>query len=293
MNVRDFRLLVYFTEIVKAGSIRGAARKLRLSPAVVSAALFDLEEITGVTLINRTTRRMLLTPDGDNFLEKAMNTIDAFEETFEDIGNEQSLINGTVSLTMPTELASSWMPTIVSGFQAKFPEVKTFINADDAWIDLRTSEHDMAIRTEFSPTEKSGKNIIAAYPLELVCAPKYAEMLSGNLKRDLNKIPFIASDHQLKSGTLFYQSKQSNRESSLTIEPEFLINNRQVSLELARKGLGSALLISLSVEADLDAGTLIRVNEGSGFGYVIAKIAMRDRRPSRPAKALRDFLMSS
>ena len=58
MNAGDFRLLYYFVEIVKAGSIRGAARHLRLSPAVVSTALSDLEAALSVTLIARTTRKM-------------------------------------------------------------------------------------------------------------------------------------------------------------------------------------------------------------------------------------------
>lgn len=52
----------------------------------------------------------------------------------------------------------------------------------------------------------------------------------------------------------------------LTVNPEFTINNRQVALELARKGFGAALLISVSTSDDLEDGTLARLSEDHGFG---------------------------
>ena len=136
MNTGDFRLLYYFIEIVNAGSIRGAARKLGLSPAVVSAALSDLEAAVSATLISRTTRQMKLTDTGTAVFAKANDAVASVRAAMETPGQQPASLTGKVSITLPTELATIWLPPLLNRFRHLYPDVRTAVNADDAAVDL-------------------------------------------------------------------------------------------------------------------------------------------------------------
>ncbi|MEM8775882.1 MAG: LysR family transcriptional regulator [Pseudomonadota bacterium] len=290
MNTKHFRLLYYFAEIAKAGSIRSAASKLLLSPAVVSSALFDLEEIVGTTLIRRSTRRMELTHEGRAMLEKSVTAIEAFEAVFEK-NKTPAKVEGRVAISLPTELATVWIPTLIADFMRAHPSIETVIHADDVKIDAKTAQFDIAIRTEFTSTPKLGKSGITAYPLEMVCAPALRDTLTGSIKHDLEHTGFISSDHQLRNERLYCVEHDTQREIAIPVRPNFSINNRQVALDLARQGFGAALLLSVSVKADLDGGRLMRMAPELDFGFVVARALMLDKRPSPAARKFRDFLI--
>ncbi|MEL6376580.1 MAG: LysR family transcriptional regulator [Pseudomonadota bacterium] len=290
MNAKHFRLLHYFAEIAKNGSIRGAAGKLGLSPAVVSSALFDLEELVGRTLIRRSTRRMEFTHEGRVLLAKTITALEAYEAVFTDFKAPVG-IEGRVSISLPTELAAAWMPTLIANFIESHQGIETLVHADDTKINANTSDHDIAIRTEFCTSRRLGKNGIIAYPLELVCVPDIQNDLTGSLTHDLERIGLISSKHQLRDGQLYCVEKDTQRENPIHVRPRYSINNRQVALDLARQGLGAALLLSISVEKDLKAGRLIRMAPWLSFGFVVARILMLDRRPSPAARLFHSFVL--
>ena len=94
----------------------------------------------------------------------------------------------------------------------------------------------------------------------------------------------------MQNGQLYCVEKETLRNVPLPINPTFSIDNRQVVLDLARQGFGAALLLSISVESDLASGALLRVNSNYAFGFVMVRTIMLDKRPSRAARAFRDFV---
>ena len=75
--------LSFFSTLVAAGSLSAAARELGLSPAAVSKHLTQMETRAGLSFINRTTRRMMLTPEGELYLEHARRILDELDELAE------------------------------------------------------------------------------------------------------------------------------------------------------------------------------------------------------------------
>ena len=184
---RDLRLLLYFVEIARAGSIRAAALKLGLSPAVVSEALSELEDVVGVTLIRRTTRSMALTKDGEDMLEHAAVVVSAADEAMAAAKPAASAVRGTLRITLATEVAVGWFPPLLRAFEAHFSDVRVEVDAEDTMVALASSDIDIAIRTRFTPQPRFGKDICACLPLELVCGPPHAgnggEGLEARLER--------------------------------------------------------------------------------------------------------------
>lgn len=129
------------------------------------------------------------------------------------------------------------------------------------------------------PDGSTPKNVLTGVPVAL----------PGRLSR----LAFIGSPHQLLDGKLFAVELETAHHVMLAVNPDFTINNRQVALELVRKGFGAALMISVSTSDDLDNGRLARLSDEYGFGYVVVSVVMRDRLPSRAAVAMQEFLLSS
>lgn len=288
---RDLRLLLYFVEIARAGSIRSAAGKLGLSPAVVSEALSELEAIVGVTLIRRTTRSMALTKDGDDMLAHAAEVVSAADKAMAVARPRAEVVRGTVRITLPTEVAVGWFPPLLRAFEAEFPGVRVEVDAEDAMVSLASSAADLAIRTRFTAKPKAGRTICACLPLELVCAPQLC--LEGNeeLEDLVNRVSVIGAGTQRRGGrTLEVRHTASGTSRTVKAPVRFAVNNQLVAHRLALEGFGCALLFRDGVDADLAARRLVPAAPDYSFGYVTCQPIARDRYPSRQTQAFLSYL---
>ena len=171
-TARDVRLLIYFAEIARAGSLRAAGRRLGISTAALSEALSDLEQRTGVTLIRRTTRTMALTDAGLAVLPHAEETARAARAAMDAARRASGTPEGDVHITLPIELGVAWLPPLLTRFETACPGVRVHVHADDAVVPLAASGFDLALRTVFTLQPRRGTDTLALLRLDLVCAPR-------------------------------------------------------------------------------------------------------------------------
>ena len=278
-HASDLRLLAHFAAIADAGSVRGAARTLRLSPAVVSAALSELEARMGVTLIQRTTRSGRLTPAGERVrghAAAAMAEADLALASGKDAARSPS---GDVRLSAPTELCFAWLPGLLAEFDAVYPEVRVAIDASDAKIDLAGSDIDVALTASFAWEPSEGPEVVACLPLALVASPR------DDASSPLEVIAPEPGSTEIEALTA------TGATAELRSVRRFTVNDRLIALEMARAGLGAALVIQLSAAPDIRAGRLQILRPDLNFGCVVIRIRRRDRRPTAAAAALAAFLL--
>lgn len=290
MVINDFRLLAYFVEIVRAGSIRGAARHLSLSPAVISTALRDLEAVIGATLLKRTTRTMTLTETGSVMFERAVAAMDAFENAMAVGEKSGGQVEGKLGVTLPVELALTWIPGLLEEFQSRHPGIDMIIHADDREIALAKSDFEIAIRAKYSAEPVAGA--ITNIPLTLVCAPVPDHSPGTRLQTRLDERGFVGMPIQTESGTLPAKDRKTGKVRHLKIRWQATLNNQYVSREFAKQGIGAALLMSTSVSDDIARGELVAMGADLDFGYVSVRMVHRDRRPSPAALAFETFLLA-
>lgn len=294
---KDLRLLAYYVEIVQAGSIRGAAARLSLTPAVVSEALSELEASLGITLIQRTTRSMTVTDAGKALFKQAASAVAAADQAMAIGRTVAAKPNGKVSVTLPVELATAWLPPILRDFEAQNPDVHVHVEANDTITTLSTSAFDLAIRATFSSRKESRRRACACLPLELVCAPGHAKRKGETLDACLKRIGIIGSTatRSVRPALQAFPRKQKAVKDEaivLTDVPRrFLVNNQVVAHRLALEGFGAALLIGIAVQEDLDRGALVRVDRRYSYGYVTARVLTRDSYPTVATAAFRDHLL--
>jgi DNA-binding transcriptional LysR family regulator len=289
MAARDYRLLAYFVEIVDAGSLREAARRLSLSPPVVSAALSDLEALARTTLLRRGRRGAVPTREGAALYETASAMVAAARAAMAGFDARRGAFAGEVRVTLPTELSLAWLPQRLRAFEKKHPGVAVRIDAADVAIDLARSDCDVALRATHRIGEARPVDAIAWLPVDLVAAPEMLAGLPREPARRLNALPQIALTGAPTRG-VYVAREKDGAEIRVPARVRIEVNNGFVAKEFARMGFGAALAIGVSVAADLRAGRLARAAPGLDFGAVAVRPLFRDKRPSPAASAFVAFL---
>src|SRR5262245_14722784 len=97
----DLRRMAMLVNVVESGSMRRAARTVGLTPSAVSQQIRQLERDTGVTLLRRSTRRMVMTDAGDAFYEGCRSMLAAAKSAYERLTHLQEGVVGELSISAP------------------------------------------------------------------------------------------------------------------------------------------------------------------------------------------------
>ena len=114
----------FFAALARAGSLSGAGRELGISTAAVSKHLAHMEGRIGVTLVNRTTRRMSLTPEGELYLEHARRIVGEVDELEEALGLAKATPKGLLRVNATLGFGRSHIAPLISRFARQHPEVE-------------------------------------------------------------------------------------------------------------------------------------------------------------------------
>lgn len=287
-----YRLLACFAQVVEAGSIREAARRLGVSAPVVSTALAELEAIARVTLLRRGRAGAALTADGKSLFAAVEPMVRAAEHAAAALGGRYDRPAGKLSITLPTELSLSWLPPLLRAFESRHPEVEVTVHALDSVVDLARSDFQLALRASFSVMAARGPEVIAVQPVELVAAPKLVPQKRVALTQLMRRLPFIGfTERRLRDG--FIAVLPSGKTTKVAARVRLRVNNGYVAKELAKQGLGAALAMTSAVREDLANGSLMRVAREETFGFVAVRAVYRDRLPPAAARAFVDLVRAS
>lgn len=130
----DPALLRAFVAIKETGSFTRAAERLHLSQSAISHQIRRLEEQAGTTLLVRTTRRLTLTEDGEDFLRHAEHVLDAQDALSRRF--ETSSVSGTVRFGVPENFIGDGLPPLLTRFARQFPAVRLDVTVG-TYLDLR------------------------------------------------------------------------------------------------------------------------------------------------------------
>jgi DNA-binding transcriptional LysR family regulator len=138
--------LVAFVQTVEAGSFTLAAKRMGLSKSAVAKAVARMEARLGVTLVNRTTRRLSLTAEGESFHEsclKALGEIDAAQAL---LASRRRVPSGRLRIDLPLSFGRRIVAPILLELGERYPELLLEISFNDRRIDLIEEGVDLAIR---------------------------------------------------------------------------------------------------------------------------------------------------
>jgi DNA-binding transcriptional LysR family regulator len=138
--------IAIFVKVVQAGSFSGAARLLGVPNTTVSAKVARLEKRLGVTLIQRTTRKLHITPAGRAYFERCAPALEAIENAEAQMTLAAPEPAGVLRITAPGDVAHGVLPPIVSRFLERYPRTKVEIMVANRVVDLVAEGVHLAIR---------------------------------------------------------------------------------------------------------------------------------------------------
>ena len=165
--------LIAFAAVIDTGSFSAAAERLRQTPSGVSRTISRLEAQLGTTLIQRTTRRLDLTEEGEWLLERARRVIADLEDTEAQVAARRSQPSGLVRVNAATPALDHMLAPLVADFLDAYPLIRLELTSGETVIDLIEERADLAIRIGNLADSTLNARQLGQSRIRLLASPDY------------------------------------------------------------------------------------------------------------------------
>jgi DNA-binding transcriptional LysR family regulator len=265
-NLTFEHLLVYIA-VIETGSLTRASRRLSVGKSVVSKSIQRLELELGASLIVRTTRRISVTEAGASFFETCREIARLADEAVSNVSPAAHALRGTLRVASSVEYSATVIAPVLARLRSDHPELCIEMMSGDRYIDLVAEGVDVAIRVGELMDSSHRALRIDEVSKWLVASPEF--LARNTLPPDIGDaahVPFIALSvlpNPARCNLIRAAANDSAAHDSAGIEMDFdaclIADTMYACRAAARNGAGIALLPDFTVQADLDAGRLVRV----------------------------------
>jgi DNA-binding transcriptional LysR family regulator len=138
--------LIAFVQAVEADSFTAAAARMGVSKSAVGKAIARLEQRLGAKLLNRTTRKLRLTAEGESFYQSCLRALSELEEAQALLASRRRVPSGRVRIDMPVSFGRVCVAPVLRGLTQRYPDLSLEITFTDRRVDLLEEGVDLAIR---------------------------------------------------------------------------------------------------------------------------------------------------
>lgn len=283
----------YFTQVVEHGGFARAARALSVPKSRLSRHVAALEAELSVRLVNRSTRRFVVTDVGQEVYRHARAMLAEADAAVEAVEFARAEPRGMLKVSCPVVLAQSYLARIVPDFLAQYAAVRLQLYVSDRRVDVLNEGFDVALRVRTRPTGEDGLILRSFGELDelLVASPAY-----------LARMPPITAPAQLTAHQTLDHAGEFDRNRWELVGPDgeaaraehaprIVCTDFIVLRAAVRAGLGIAQLPESVVREDLRSGALVRVLPQWNTPQGILHLVFPSRRGMLPAvRAFIDFL---
>lgn len=289
----QFRQISTFVEVINRGSLSAAARAEGIAPAMIGRRLDALEARLGVKLLQRTTRKLVLTDEGAAFLEDCQRILAELEEAESAVAERSARATGHLLVSAPAGFGRQHVAPLLPSFLAEHRDVTVNLNLNDRLVDVVGEGIDVAIRiASLSDSSLVGMKL-ADNQRVLVAAPGYLKRHgTPRTLADLAKHNCLAiSSEGSQRGWTF---RENGKVVTLKVAGNMTCNDGAVLHDWALAGKGIAWRSMWEVHAEIDDGRLQTVLEQycAPGSDIYAVFAQRRHLPLR-IRAFVDFLRHS
>ena len=259
LDVNRFGEMEVFVRVVEQGGFSAAARACRMTPSAVSKLVARLEARLGVRMVNRSTRRFQLTPEGAAFYERSVAVLADLDEA-EREASSGTQPSGRLRVNSNVPVGTHLLLPIVPAFLACHPQVSLDIALTDRVVDLLEDRTDVALRSGPLKSSRLVARKLGQTRLMVVASPAYlARVGTPRTPADLANHNCLAFSYaRAVNGWPF---TRRGRRTEVMPQGNTQISDGEALRAVAVAGLGVARLAAFQVRADLDAGRLVPVLE--------------------------------
>jgi DNA-binding transcriptional LysR family regulator len=261
-----FKAFETFVSVATKGSLTAAARGEGVAPAIIGRRLDALEELLGVKLLVRTTRRITLTHEGSAFLEDCQRLLSDVANAEASVSAGGVKASGHLRITAPAGFGRRHVAPLVPRFRELHPDVTISLNLSDRVVDLAAEGFDCAVRVGDMPDSSLVSVRMADNRRLCVATPEYLarrgvpQQPSDLLQHDCLT---LSSDASQTRGWAFRVPASAGEHEVVHLRPGGPLDcsDGQVLHDWCLAGYGIAWRSTWEVEAEIQAGRLVPVLE--------------------------------
>ncbi len=247
-----------FVRVVDTGSYTAAADQMEISRALASKLVQSLEELLGVRLLHRTTRKLSLTEAGQRYYQRVSEILGNLNEAEALASELQAEPRGRLRVSAPMSFAIHHLGSAVAEFQQRHPRIELELTLNDRQVDLVDEGFDMAVRIARLADSSLVARRIAPCRLLLLASPAYLARVGAP------QHPQDLAAHNYLSYTLAARRDEivlvnEGERHTVNLGGSLRVNNGDVIASAAVAGLGICLSPSFLIWQRVRRGELVPV----------------------------------
>lgn len=240
-----------FVVTAQTGSFTEAAERLGISNRLTSKYVAQLEEKIGARLLQRTTRKVGLTPLGQELLSRAPALLTELDDLLGTVSEESKGLTGLLRISAPVTFGELYINPMLSEFAAQHPHLSIDLRLNDSHVDLAAEGFDLAFRIGIPEMTTLKARKLGEVTSVLVADKEYLEKHGKPASpQDLNHhICILDSNRRDTNRWVFVKD-----ETEYVVHPprNFMVNNARIAKDWAKHGRGIALCPSFVFQKELE-----------------------------------------
>jgi DNA-binding transcriptional LysR family regulator len=255
MFVDRFESMAVLLAVVEAGSLSAAGRKLGMPLATVSRKISELESHIKTRLLSRSTRRLMLTDAGRDYVAACQPILEAVNEAERAASGEYSQPKGDLIVTAPIVFGRLHVLPVTTEFLNAYPEVTVRLVLGDRIVNLLEDHIDLAVRIGDLPDSSLIATRVGTIRRVVCGSPKYFA------ERSVPKSPRELSAHQCVTFAALmapdaWSFRVNGADVSVPVHARLIVNTAEAAIDAAISGVGVTRVLSYQIEAARRAGLL-------------------------------------
>lgn len=285
--------LVIFIRSAQHHSFSEAARQLSMSPSAVSRAVLRLEDDLGIRLLQRTTRSLTLTEDGNRFYDRCQQILNELEEAELEIKQSQSRPTGTLRLDLSTALGKLHIAPALPRFAAQYPDLHLNVSFSDRLIDLIEEGVDATVRVGTGSDSRLIMRPLATMRFITCASPHYLTLHGApSTPADLKHHRCVNFIYPQTRREFEWRFEQNGQPLNLSVKSSLQFDDAEAVVNAAAQGAGIMQMPKYIAAAAIARGELqpILPDYTSRAGLPIAVIYPQKRHLSIKVRVFVDYM---
>jgi DNA-binding transcriptional LysR family regulator len=280
---------------IEHGGFSSAARHLGVTASAISKTVTRLESRLGVRLLNRTTRRLTPTPEGEAFFARGRRILAELDEAEQDVARFRGKPRGLLRMHSLVAFGLHQLPPVLPEFLRRYPEIELDLTVSDQLIDLVEEGADMVVRSGVQPDSSLVARKICDVERMICAAPSYLRQHGMPRTPDdlLQHTCLNIGGYPLLRRWPFDDPAAPGGVRIIEPRGNAVANNAESVLQMALTGIGIVRLVDMLVGEHVRAGRLVPILAEVHHVEPVPLVAMYPHARLRSPKvaAMVDFLL--
>lgn len=250
-----------FIRVVDSGDFSSAARSLNVTAGAISKQIKRLEVTLGVSLFDRSTRRIRITEEGLQIYECLKRGLSSIHEAFDIAEQGRECLSGNISISSPSTFNEYFLIDVIEEFKKSHPGVSFYLDSSNKLVDLYSDGIDLAVRSgELLDSQLIARGVFKQHRI-LVCSPDYLKKVTPPKNvEDISSFSGLAFGYPGFNSTFWtLENTDDGQVQRIPINRAMISDDGRALLNWALQGHGVALRESWSIKKHLISGELVNI----------------------------------